>query len=557
MKLAELLQGVCADPGDRAQRAVLADALLEAGSPRGGLMATQLAGQPVSAQLLERCVARVREAVPGLSFVRFVGGLVSELEVELEQLPHADTEWLQGEPLVRVHCSSAYEPEPLERELDAAHEQLAACRGFGLASRVGEDCWPVLRDRIGQLAPRALSLDLIPDQLEGGAPLWPTIEHATLAGSHAVIAQLLAGMPELRQLELRSGPLAPCLEHPVLRHLDLRTLELDAEQLEALARWLAQDEQRSVRHPHFGLGPPDLDDAFGCSGSSWSPEEPLRCRVAAIPAAKRPSFIMARGRQLQLYRNDNPSWERTLAAPATAVAARTKTLLVGREDGVVEALGLRRDSKGATIVTLPGPVLGIDATEEDLAVRGRGGWWARVGQDVMRGEETLSGLVLTPSGLAHSQGSELRVGSERYELGETIHALAADGQMLLVIAGRHVWQWRAGALRCLGLRRGHGRPAVAGRGALRIWTNWRSGATLLRGAKSVAVSYPTSYSAPSSLELAVADVCVLDERIAVTALEQGGANLLLRGSAMKADEFPGEPHRSWIFVYEGKILTAG
>ena len=48
-----------------------------------------------------------------------------------------------------------------------------------------------------------------------------------------------------------------------------------------------------------------------------------------------------------------------------------------------------------------------------------------------------------------------------------------------------------------------------------------------------------------------------DGRLLVAALDDGHANIYAGEQALKLDEWPDEPHASWIFIYGGNILVAG
>jgi len=560
MKIETLLESLRRTPADEELRRVLADALLEAGDPRGELMGPQLDGQGVDGALLERCLSRVRSAAPGLKRVRLEGGLVTELELELADVPRVDRAWLAGEPLACITTGLPGEKDELGPALAAAAGTLGACRGFWITSRLQAETAPAVLELISEARPAVLGLDLGPDlDLAGRAPLWPSVEIAALSGPGTVAAApLLSGsLPALRRLSLRGAEgnqsLTEALALEALAHLDLRGQALSDEEVGRLRGWLAARPGRSVRHERFGLGPPDLDDVFGARGLVWEPEPPLGARVAAAPGDEL-TFACSRGRMIQLHLRDTPTWRRQAAAPVSALAARAEDLVVGRSDGVIETWPL--DGGGAVRVTeLPGAIRSLSVAGDDIGATFDGGWWLSRGE---QGGVEPAALALTATGVARADGTRVRIsgaGERLVELGEPVLALAAEGEVVYAVAGRHVWRLAGAEPEVLGLRQ-RGRAVVAAREGCVAWTTSRSSAAFLRGAEHGNVTYPGSYSGGGDEELALADLAVAASGFVVTALEHGGLNLLGPDGAMKADEHPGEPHRRWIFIYDGSILIA-
>ncbi|MCA9684349.1 MAG: hypothetical protein KC457_19290, partial [Myxococcales bacterium] len=244
-----------------------------------------------------------------------------------------------------------------------------------------------------------------------------------------------------------------------------------------------------------------------------------------------------------------------------------ETVLLGREDGVVEAWNADGEPQG-TVVALPGPIRSLRTFGDDLAVVHEGGWWSSRGRS---GSEALVDLWLTADGSVHAEGCRVvfRDGeTERsVDLGEPVLALAVEDAgtpdewpMVVVAAGRQIWRLELEGPTCLGTRRG-GRAMITIGQERAAWSTSRTTAALLdmRGEQNgpTYLTYANRYSDNDEDELALADLCVVDHELVAAALENGGMNLLGPEGAMKADEFPGEPVRRWIFFYLGSILMAG
>ena len=419
---------------------------------------------------------------------------------------------------------------------------------------------PRVLELVSDTGPRVLGLDLGPD-LDLSAfdlPAWPSVEIATLSGPGSDAARrLLRSLPALRRLALWTAGGHPDLEEVLaqeaLEHLDLRGQALSDEEIALLDGWRAAAPGRSVRHERLDLRPPDLDDVFGARGLSWEPDPPPRARAAAAPGEEL-TFACSRGRSLQLHLRDNPEWRRDAGAPITALAAGVEGLIVGREDGVVEAWP-HDGSEPTRVAELSGAIRSLSAAGAEVAATYDGGWWTSRGA---RGEDERPALILTATGMAWADGTCVRFegpGDRAVELGEPVLALAADGDVVAAVAGRHVFRLAGSVPELLGTRRG-GRPVVTVRGDTVAWTAARSSAEILRGEDRGSVTYPGSYSGGCEEPLFIADLAAAADGFVVAALEHGGANLLGPDGAMKADEFPGEPHRRWIFIYGGSILIA-
>jgi hypothetical protein len=563
--LAQLLADVRERPGDREHRQVLADALLDVGDPRGELMIAQLAGQPPTPAQLERCVARVREAAPGVAQIRFEGGLVTDLLVELDGVPGIDRSWLADEPLVRVVTSLPSKDAEIALALERCAEVLSACHGLVATSQINAAHWAVLAPLVDACGLELVELTL--GDVEGFAADggWSALKVAHLiSNAPGALGRVLDGLAGLRMLRLDGANLAlvvpQVLELAALEHLDLRGVGLGDGELAGIRAWLEDAPGRSVRHERVDLRPPSeagLEDPFGARGLTWDGAPPLRCRVTPVPG-RRPGFATARGAELQFHRRDRPAWRRTLDAPATALAAVDDTVLVGHADGRVDGHG--RADRIEAHDRLPGAVRSLHALGSDLAAIYAGGWQIRRGREIRRGTDELAALVLTERGDARAHGTRVTVGGpspREVELGEPVLALATVGDRIVALAGRQVWRLDEDGPVSLGACTRTGRPAVACRGELVAWTGGRQLGRLSRGGAQTSVAYPRTYSGGEEREFALADLCVLDDETVVTALEHGGANLLVPGAAMKADEFSGEPKRRWVFVYEGQILIAG
>lgn len=564
-----LLAEVAFAPGRRELRRVLADALLENGDPRGELMVAQLDGDRLrAAAALPAVVGLIRQRAPQARRLVFQHGLLAQLEVPLASVRALDPLLFREEPLARVVAQLPAEPGAIAELARSAAPVVRAARGVELLGRVAVAAWPAAAELVTTAAPRVLMLDVGADaQVAGSLAPWPSVDTLRLTVGDAHLAALvLEKCASLRRLSLRAAGAASVwlkqvLALPKLGVLDLRGQPLSDEERRALVAWERARAGRVVRHEHFSLENPDpLDDVFGDSGLSWSAEPEPRRRLAFVGGAGT-TFSNAHDRVLQLHHHDSPAWQEELDAPVTALGAARGEVLVGREDGALERYDVETKSPHE-LIRLPGVVRTIDARGDDVAVSFDGGWWWRSHGSIQQGNEQLAALVLVEGGVARAEGTVVRVetdgGDQLVTFGEPVHALASDGGAVWIVAGHDVWRLERGVLEHVDFRSG-GRPAVSARGGVVAWTSSSQSVELrFRDGKRASVHYPREYSDGLGGTLRVADVAVGDDGVVAVALEEGGVNLLLElGAALKADEFPREPARRWVFIYNGSILVAG
>lgn len=280
----ELLTSLRRHAGDPVFRSLLADALIEAGDPRGPAMAETLAGLRVSDWLAVH--RRAREGLPPhVERICFEYGLVTQLALDVTQLDAVDPSWLASEPLAVLELTGLYDQgEQLEPLLRRHRPRLALARGVRLGPLRTHSQWAGAQRLLAAVPAQVLALQLGPTlRGELGRPLWPTVELADLkvARGPQLDVLLRRSLPQLRRLRLRFPPfasgLASALAHPTLEHLDLRGSVLSTRKLEALRAWLGPG--RSIRHPQFNLAAPDLDGVDGpCECWSWNPLRDPRSR---------------------------------------------------------------------------------------------------------------------------------------------------------------------------------------------------------------------------------------------------------------------------------------
>lgn len=606
MSQAELLDTLRAHAGDRSHRTVLSDALLSVGDPRGALMAAQLAGLPPPVEAWEHTLDAALAAVPNLDQLRVHAGMV--VEISLSDWDHAaiDPSWIATQPLVVARVGLPSKAEELPSAIDCLDLALIGCRGVALSSRLDADSWPLVYAWLQDRDFEHLELDLSAsvDELGELTEALSSVRSAKLDYRDVQVAETLclSLLPELRRLCLE-GPAAGFdprmlagLEH--LEHLDLRRCALSPGQLEAAVAWRDAAPGRSLRHPELGdlgdlgLRPPDLDDVFGTQGLRWEKGDALRTRVAVWPADVW-TFASLRGSELQLHVRDAPRARVQLDADLTELAALPDRLVLARREGGVRSYAL--DLEGvdsprleATLSaagprrrgTQTGRVRGLDQRGDALAVDGLAASWrwrCTDGADRDPADDGELGpvrrcLTLLEGGAAWVEGelhqaaaSRLRVAfegeraerSRTVELGEPILALGASATTVFALTPREVWRVGLDARpQRIGSRNG-GRARIVSREGVTAWTSSRRSVTIQRGDRIDSLTYPDSYSGGCDEELAVADLAITEDGIVIAALEHGGLNLLTPDGALKADEFPGEPLRRWIFIYRGEILIAG
>ena len=555
----ELLRALPAHADEYDFRHVLADAMLSAGDPRGPVMRAQLAEQALDSSLAAERIAAVRAQCPEASYVRVVAGMLVELHLPLAAVAGLDLAWLASEPLIHASVRFPYPASDAVDTLAASLEVLRGFRGVTISTRTNPDNWRMLLDAVRDIQPTSVGLDASPKLAEAidDWPSWPSVEIATIESldfefSAQLIRRSLPNLRRVRFLGCDSSCLMAALARDSVHHIDVRGYRLAESDITMLQAWLDGDARRSVRHPHFGLRAVDLDDVFGDRGLSWEPGEPLSCRVAPIPGEDM-SWGCARGTTLQLYHRDAPRHRQSLSAEITALAGLPGRLAVGRADGRIEAWSV--DGASEPLVELPGAVRSLSSVGADLlAVHDHGVWTTRDHISV----PSVELAILTASGLAWAEGSRVLLQGASaavrdIELGERVLALASHGDEVLALAGRHVWRLTDDGPEHVGRRSG-GRPALAVAAGVATWISSPHLVRLLREEEADYASY-AGYRA-SDDPMLVADICVMAPDTVVVAFELGGMNLLLPDSALKADEFPGEPGRGWTFIYRGQILVA-
>jgi hypothetical protein len=535
---------------------VLMDALLEARDPRGELIAACMGGGD-PAQAFAGCIARVRAAVPAATHIQIQHGLVTRIAVPHAEIATIPAAWLASEPLACVAIELPGDDETLP-PLDA----LRGAHGVELSGATDQARWAALRGALEALRPRALRLKVHWRGGEKREPFhpewseWSWLQELAIAAPAAIVAHVLRHTPALARLVVRGAEVegwlaqAQALEH--LRHLDVRTLALDARAVAALGRV-------TIVHESLGLSPPEeVFDVFGDGGLHWDDAAPLTRRAAAFPFGDAPTFAAVHGGELRYHLNDQPTFRARREVDITALATLGDDLVLGGADGGVERWR-PGDRSVVPIARLSGPIRRIDVRGEDLMILHDGGWWRSEGRVVTEGPERPTAMLWHEHGVVRAIGSAIHFDGEdrAIELRDPIRALASDGAKLYALVDGQVLaiDTAAGGVSFLGAYDRRGPFIVAARDGAVAWAESQGTVHIRRGDK-VDSAYYSSYSQPD-LPMRVADLAIGDDATTLVAFEDGGMNLLLgNGQALKVDPFAGDPHLRWIFIYGGQILVA-
>jgi len=564
--LSDLLR---AEPWRQDVREVIRDVLLESGDRRADLMVAEASGDPAAIDV----AFNARWAAIQWRLGRFVtdvtldGGFVTELGVPFERAGKLERAFFEEEPLATVRLVLGDKP-PWDKDVESAGKVLSAARGISCDRRLRTvEEFEAFDHLIRTAQPRIVDV-----RLGVGITLaadfrfeWPSVEVLRFGAEGQPLAQFLGsfsgddlGMPNLRALELDSldeNGLSTLLTLPFLRALDLRGATLSDKGADGLNRWLAGGEERSVRHEAFTLtAPPNVDQPPWIHGRSTASTTSTRC---AVFSGKSLRYALVSGTRLMAYHGDRPKWTATLEASATALAATPSTILVGREDGVLESWSFTQKHK--VIETFDAPVKSISVDGKAIAVLHGGGWWVRRGKTVSQGPEPLGAIALRGDDIVRGVGNVVEMGDQtRIDLGDPVRALAVSNDVVLAVAGPCLWELRdEQAPRLLSRTLEPGYASIAVAGTVRAWLDASTTVDMLRGGIAHSTTWPSRYNGGCDEPLIVADVAAHADGAVLAAFEHGGANLLLAGSALKLDEFPDEPRRKWVLVHDGSILMAG
>lgn len=544
-RLAELEALYVRDPSDEAL-AVLTDAWLEAGDPRGALVAAQTRSEIAAA--FAECVEPVLSRLPDPKRVRFENGFVAEVALSVTNVAKLQAEFASAHPLAVLSIEELAEID--EDAIAALTAAVRSLRGlFGLRIGMMNDAlWPALRVALDACKPALLSVDTDAEQLPDQP--WPWVRALELSGANPdTTAGWISCCPELRALQMSDIDLPDALwHHANLEHLDIRGSELEASEREKLATWISETGG-SVRHELFTLSPPASGrDWFGDGGHTWPVAD--QRRRAAFRANSEEEYVLSDGARVVTYTRDTPERKHLTSAPITALAVDAERAVWGHADGLVGS------SLGSLSLDLDSPIREIDLRGDDVLVLTDTALVLRIeGRETTR-DRVFDAAAFAGSDLVVASGSAVIAGSQRYELGSEVRALAADGGRIAAVAGTRVWLLDGDEVRMLGTCASDARAAVAFAGDTIGWITGPTSVAVSRAGAITTCVYPGTYSSGFANPLRVADIDVTSGGAVVCVLENGGANLLLPGAAMKVDPFPGEADGSWIFIYNGEILMA-
>ncbi|MBX2803167.1 MAG: hypothetical protein KTR31_36135 [Myxococcales bacterium] len=572
-----LLERVRQAPTDRGLRDVLADAWLEAGDIRGALAAAERDGDRAAvARAWEPCVDRLRAALPGATLLRVHRGLLTHVELPLESAAEIAPGFFATEPLATVRLAlpsietddddqPIFDPQGLQRLVEAAAASLVGLFGLQLTG-FSPLQWPAVTWLVEQLQPRLLSLGLPVDELEKRlqppptwSPVWALqLQYWTSGADAPEDALLRAWLQQLDPARLALDPMSvvadvdALLQHPSLQHLDLRGVSVSS--LHALTSWRDAAPGRSVRHEALDLACPSAaHDPFGDLGRVW-PSATREARACAVAGDSEPRHVIARGTRLTQHRVDHPEWERSVDAAVTALAG-SEAGPVWADDGGAVVVGGRNHA--IPVVTLPPPVRRLQAQGDDLLAHHAAGWWIRQDGAHTDHRDPVDAVAWVGGGVALARGTAVHLPDGTVqELGAPILALASDGARLVAVTGTWLWEV-ASPPRLLGRRQAAGPVALAVRDDVVAWAQSNTQVRILRGTEITDAYYSGYMFGGRDLPFLVSDVAINDEGGVLVAFEHGTANLLRPEGALKLDEFEGEPQRSWLFIYQGQVLTAG
>ena len=537
----DVLAQVRQSPGDPALREVLLDAWLEDDDPRAALALAERTGARIP-EALAQCAARFPDGR-----LRLRRGLVVQLRAPIEAFVAGAADPLD-EPLA-VAAVAYHKVEELAPQLAGAARALGRFRGIRLDTTVDATLIDPFAALVAQARPDLLSFatSLPPEALRGRS--WPGVTALELSGDAAAVLAVLEGTRSLRRLRVRGCTvglwLPEALAQPDLVELDLVGVPLDDDDVAALTAWGGH-----VRHERFALHPGDpVDDPFGTAGLVWPPP-PARTARGVLGADH--ATTTARGRTLQRHQNGDPLRQEPVAATITALGADGAALVVGSDDGDV-----RRD--GELVVRVSGAVRAVSARDGALAVVHDGGWWLRSPDGaVSSGDDRPAALLVCERGVVHARGDTVVLADGRaVALGEPVLAAAVAGDEVIAVTPRAVWRLGADHPVHLWDRTDDAPPLVAAAGTTVVAATGARSVDILRGTTHSSCSWTDQYADSHGGALVVADLAAHEDGTVLAVLEAGGANLLLTAGALKADEFPGEPVRRWLFIYAGSILIAG